>query len=205
MLWPHNTSASGLLVHVYFSQDVPREMVIRGALSDGYRWVFIVLRLNEDGKGGVFWMTGDIDLGSGFDELERVNVIDPGPDIVAAILAYWVRRHCLYVERCSQRCCRRSAAMTTSMRMTGFTTVTVWLNRGRAGWDPVDRVFVYRREVFETLVLSLHFILASSVVVTFVGYSRFNQLLRVIMNPRIPGRPCNQPRLLGLEQRARDY
>lgn len=49
----YNTGAlSGLLTYTYFSQDSPRMKVVRGVISDGIEWEFIILHLNENGRVG---------------------------------------------------------------------------------------------------------------------------------------------------------
>ena len=42
----------GRVIHLRFSQNPPRENVIRGAVSNGLGWKFITLHLNENGRGG---------------------------------------------------------------------------------------------------------------------------------------------------------
>jgi len=81
-------------VGVRFSQDVSRKMVIRGVISDGYQWVFIILCLDESGKGGFYWVTSEVLID---DHLGRIE--NPEPDAVAGILAYWVCRHFFFSAR----------------------------------------------------------------------------------------------------------
>jgi len=73
---------------VRFSQDVFRKKVIRGVISDGHRWVFLILLLNKNCKGGVYWVTPEVPIGSGCGPSERIEA--PEPDILAGILAHWV-------------------------------------------------------------------------------------------------------------------
>ena len=96
MPWLHNTSSSFILAGVPFSQGSPRRKIIRGVISDGYQWVFIILHLNENGKGGGYWITDEMPIGSGYDHLERIE--SPKPDVIAGILAHWVRRHSLFQQ-----------------------------------------------------------------------------------------------------------
>ena len=70
-----------------FSQDSSRRKIIRGAISDGYQWVFIILHLNENGKVGGRWITREVPIGSGYDYFERIK--NPKPDVVAGILLFW--------------------------------------------------------------------------------------------------------------------
>ena len=79
-----------------FSQDPPRERIVRGVVGNGVGWKFTILRLNENGKDGGYKVSPPVLI-----ELEpepSLHVISPGPDIVAVILAHWVRHHLL--SRC---------------------------------------------------------------------------------------------------------
>jgi len=85
-----------------FSQDVSRKKVIRGALSNGYEWVFLILELDENGKGGNYRTSRPTVIGSGYSYLDRIE--NPWPDVVAGILAHWVRhRLSLSVGRVHER------------------------------------------------------------------------------------------------------
>ena len=94
--------------------------MVRGAISDGHRWVFIILGVNEGGKGGVYWVTEEVPIGSGYDCLERIK--DPEPDVVAGILAHWVCRHLFFsVGRVHKRvCCRCSTVVMTLLGTIGL-------------------------------------------------------------------------------------
>ena len=71
-----------------FSQDESRKKIIRGAVSDGYEWAFIILELNENGKGGFYRTAQPISIGS----RRPGSIENPWPDVVAgSILAHWVR------------------------------------------------------------------------------------------------------------------
>ena len=49
----NKVTKSGLLIYVHFPQDLYRVKVIRGAISSGSEWEFMIFQLNENGKGGV--------------------------------------------------------------------------------------------------------------------------------------------------------
>ena len=83
MLRQHNTSEFDHLAHVDFSQDLPRKKVVRGVLSNGSEWLFIILRLNKNGKGGGYMASRHIMTGPGV----RYHIKS---DIIAGILAHWV-------------------------------------------------------------------------------------------------------------------
>ena len=73
------------LVLVFFSNPLPypRKNILRGALTDGHAWIFIILVLNSDGNGAKYRSSLPIYVG-------RPQVIKPWPDVVAAILSHWV-------------------------------------------------------------------------------------------------------------------
>lgn len=61
----------------------PRKNILRGALTDGHAWIFIILVLNSDGNGAKYRSSLPIYVG-------HPHVIKPWPDVVAAILSHWV-------------------------------------------------------------------------------------------------------------------
>lgn len=67
-----------------------RKEIVRGALTNGYDWIFLIFYLDENGIGGTYGKSPTIKIQvSG---TYPYRVVSPGPDIVAGILAYWVRR-----------------------------------------------------------------------------------------------------------------
>ena len=88
----HNRSASGHLVHIDFSQDLPRKKIVRGVLSNRSGWLFIILRLNKNGKGG-----GSPEMKIDSETSFPYRVKGHVPDIVAGVLAHWVRQHILFL------------------------------------------------------------------------------------------------------------
>ncbi|KAG6829097.1 hypothetical protein H0H92_005710 [Tricholoma furcatifolium] len=64
---------------------------IRGALTDGYSWIFIILFFNKEGKGAswrrslAIWYTMEDVHGARIPK-------DAEPDVIAGILAHWVER-----------------------------------------------------------------------------------------------------------------
>ncbi|KAG6825690.1 hypothetical protein H0H92_002831 [Tricholoma furcatifolium] len=67
--------------------SLARKKVIRGAMTDGYTWMFVILYLREDGDGdgGSFWRSSIYEI-----ETSGTHVRGHGPDIITGILAYWV-------------------------------------------------------------------------------------------------------------------
>jgi len=67
-----------------------RKKVLRGALTNGRDWIFLLVKL-DDAYDGVsykqssvvqFWTTGSLD--------GQVVIPEPWPDLITGILAYWV-------------------------------------------------------------------------------------------------------------------
>jgi len=102
-LWerfPHTITDMYSLVtehrHVTSSQASSRAKIVRGAISNGYKWVFVILQLDENGKGGGYKISPEIAID--FERNFPNHVSGRGPDIIAGILAHWV-------------CCRLSSSM----------------------------------------------------------------------------------------------
>jgi hypothetical protein len=64
----------------------PSKDVLRGALTNGLQWMFLILKLNP-GIGGTFKYSGE-PLGL-YPELEK-NVFEGSADRIAGILSFWV-------------------------------------------------------------------------------------------------------------------
>ena len=88
-----------------------RVKVVRGAISNGHEWAFMLLRLNENRKGGTYKVSRPMQVVA-FERNYPSHVMIRGPDVVAGILAHWVRRRrshsvgCIYksvADRAPQR------------------------------------------------------------------------------------------------------
>ena len=93
MPWPQTKSAFGILIRTRFLTACSwyNVQIVRGAISNGREWAFILLRLNENGKGGTYEVSPPTAIAFGSDYPNHVT--NCGPDIVAGVLAHWVRRH----------------------------------------------------------------------------------------------------------------
>jgi hypothetical protein len=63
-----------------------RRDTLRGALSDGHSWVFIIVVLNPDGNGAKYRYCAPIEFRSGM----PIQIAKPWPDVLAGILFHWV-------------------------------------------------------------------------------------------------------------------
>ena len=88
--WSQNISKVNLLICIPLTQRLSRAEVVRGAISNGYQWAFIILQLNENGKGGKYMITPEIEIS--FKNKFPNHVTNREPDIIAGILAHWVCR-----------------------------------------------------------------------------------------------------------------
>ncbi|KAF9784373.1 hypothetical protein BJ322DRAFT_844894 [Thelephora terrestris] len=78
------------VAEMYASAKYLNKGILRGALTNGHEWIFLIFYLDKDGIGGTYTTTPIIKI--------QVNdsypfcILSPGPDIVAGILAYWIDR-----------------------------------------------------------------------------------------------------------------
>jgi hypothetical protein len=66
-----------------------RKKVVRGALTNGHEWIFILIKLNDNYDGATYKQSSMLKLptlGSLTSQLE----VTREPDLIAGILAYWV-------------------------------------------------------------------------------------------------------------------
>jgi len=71
-----------------FGLHLCREDIVRGVLTNGFEWIFLILHLNKGGKGGKYMASPTVRIIMDHDITWKV--LSPGPDIVAGILADWV-------------------------------------------------------------------------------------------------------------------
>ena len=70
----------------------PRKEFLRGALTDGHYWIFLILHLDPGGVGGTFKRSVALELQvvGGFAGSPR-EVVKPFADLIAGVLSFWVR------------------------------------------------------------------------------------------------------------------
>ena len=69
-------------------------MIVRGAISNGHKWAFVILRFKENEKEWEFMFSDEIPIR--FERDYPNHVKNQGPDIVAGVLAYWVRHRLIF-------------------------------------------------------------------------------------------------------------
>ena len=72
----------------YNSHIVPRKDIIRGALTDGQDWIFIILKMKPDGDGAVYAQSKELYLVVKVIP-DRKEVSRTMCSVIAGIITYW--------------------------------------------------------------------------------------------------------------------
>ncbi len=75
---------------LYSSLIFSRKEFLRGALTDGHQWIFLILHLNSDGNGGTFKRSVTVHLSVSRLPGDLPEVAKPTADLIAGILSFWV-------------------------------------------------------------------------------------------------------------------
>ena len=67
-----------------------RKKVLRGALTNGHNWIFLLIKLNDDYDGASYQQSSVIQLRTAESLSGQLAVTEPWPDLIAAILLHWV-------------------------------------------------------------------------------------------------------------------
>ena len=67
-----------------------RKKVLRGALTNGRDWIFLLIKLNDDYDGASYKQSSVIELRTTASLSGQVSIIEPWPDLIAGILLHWV-------------------------------------------------------------------------------------------------------------------
>ena len=67
-----------------------RKKVLRGALTNGRDWIFLLVKLNDDYDGASFKQSTMVQLGTHWSVDGQVVIPALLPDLIAGILVYWV-------------------------------------------------------------------------------------------------------------------
>jgi hypothetical protein len=65
--------------------------VLRGALTNGRDWIFLLINLNDDYDGALYKQSDMVQLRTMKSLDGRLVIPAPWPDLIAAILSHWVR------------------------------------------------------------------------------------------------------------------
>jgi hypothetical protein len=67
-----------------------RKKIVRGALTNGREWTFLLIKLNDDYDGGSYKQSSVIKLSTTQSLSGELAITEPWPDLIAAILLHWV-------------------------------------------------------------------------------------------------------------------
>ncbi len=67
-----------------------RKKVLRGALTNGRDWIFLLVKLNDNYDGASYKQSTVVKFGTAEGPDGQVVVLEPWPNVIAAILVDWV-------------------------------------------------------------------------------------------------------------------
>jgi len=68
------------------------KQVVRGALTNGHEWIFLLVKFNNDRNGASFMKSCVINLDTYSDGKDGPQVMArPSPDLIAGILSHWMQ------------------------------------------------------------------------------------------------------------------
>jgi hypothetical protein len=67
-----------------------RKKVLRGALTNGRDWIFLLIKLTDDYDWAFYKQSGMVQLRTAEDLDGQLMIPGPWPDLIAAILSHWV-------------------------------------------------------------------------------------------------------------------
>ncbi|KAE9401731.1 hypothetical protein BT96DRAFT_974660 [Gymnopus androsaceus JB14] len=80
---------------LYASSKQIRKDTVRGALTNGHEWMFIIFSLNKDGNGASYKLSTLIQytvINDSLDGYGDLKPVQPWPDIIAGILLDWTQK-----------------------------------------------------------------------------------------------------------------
>ena len=67
-----------------------RKKILRGALTNGRDWIFLLIKLNDDYDGASYKQSGVVQFNITKSLDGKLVIPGPWPDLIAAILSHWV-------------------------------------------------------------------------------------------------------------------
>ncbi len=80
--------SSSLLAHISNVLLYLRKKILRGALTNGHDWIFLIVKLDDNYDGASYQQTSMVQLPTVGSLTTFGN--QPEPDLIAGILAHWV-------------------------------------------------------------------------------------------------------------------
>ncbi|KAN0128028.1 hypothetical protein V8E53_013051 [Lactarius tabidus] len=84
------------VAEMYASAKYLNKGILRGAVTNGCEWVFLIFYLDKDGIGGTFVKSPIIEIRAS--NSYPYHILPPGPDIVAGIVTYWMEHSYVDVD-----------------------------------------------------------------------------------------------------------
>ncbi|PBK67682.1 hypothetical protein ARMSODRAFT_1020214 [Armillaria solidipes] len=78
------------VAEMYGCAKLLKKDFLRGALTDGHQWIFLILHLNSDGNGGSFKRSVTVHLSVSGLPGGPQEVAKPTADLIAGILSFWI-------------------------------------------------------------------------------------------------------------------
>jgi len=66
-----------------------RKQILRGALTNGHEWIFLLLKLNNNHDGASYWQSNVVKFTPGSTHDGQL-ILGDWPDLIAGILSHWV-------------------------------------------------------------------------------------------------------------------
>lgn len=92
--------------------------IVRGALTDGRKWIFLLLKVDEE-PGGTYYQSKEIAIVVANERVSGERVSKQRCDVVAGILANWVSPPLFHLWSCCADTLRLSTATRILEQMTG--------------------------------------------------------------------------------------
>ncbi|PPQ94305.1 hypothetical protein CVT25_004962 [Psilocybe cyanescens] len=83
-----------IVLQLYAAAKKLKKTHIRGTLTNGYEWLFLVLTVNQDGEGASYRVSDRAYSAAPQENLGDEVIPDVPPDMISGILASWIERSC---------------------------------------------------------------------------------------------------------------
>ncbi|KAF8237674.1 hypothetical protein L208DRAFT_1421509 [Tricholoma matsutake] len=77
---------------MYACGKLLQKKVLRGALTNGRDWIFLLIKLNDDYDGASYKQSSVIQLRTSESLSGQLAITEPWPDLIAAILSHWIEK-----------------------------------------------------------------------------------------------------------------
>jgi hypothetical protein len=67
-----------------------RKKILRGAVTNGHEWIFLLIKINDNYEGASYMPAPLLSIKCSMSLYGEVAFFKPWPDLIAAILLHWV-------------------------------------------------------------------------------------------------------------------